>query len=729
MSAAAERRETDTALPSPKSARRSRKRKAGEAAERRRRQTFVLAGAIGFVQLLLFSAVAVKALRPAKPAETPRAPVAVAASQRVPAADRPTLPPAEPALLPVGPQAPAFPPATDARDDAAPPPRPELLVPEPLPMPAPLVEAKPKPDDAAPKPPAPAVAAGSANKYKGPTEFDLLRELANTQDFGLTPYARQSMPQAYMTEYQASARLAMRPAMEPSTLLSYFPAAAQLPIRNASICQLGPREAEILGVLARKLHIYIDLIAPFDAQGRRKEPIRLREVLRNERRGKRPEWLRPEAVPAIVQILMHEDVPLRLLMVELLSEIDGAAATTRLAQRAVFDLSPQVRAEAIAALRSRPRDAARPVFVNAFRYPWPRAAIHAAEALTALGDDEIAPLLVAQLDKPDPALPYTTADGRVMVRDVVHLDHVQNCLICHAPAFNGRDPVVGIDPVTIRPNSTLENPNLRYPSQVLRGDQRSGIWANNLLIRADVQFVRQDFSVTFPVRPVFDLLQGRRIDFVVRTRQLKGEELREYRKQEQSPTKNYPQRDATLTALKAVTGRDAGPTTDAWVKLYPHAGAEAEGLRISEALLRQPGSEQAERLLAKYRDSKDDGYTEGLARAIPHIGGKLQGKTREALIVRLTRLSAEQLRDRLGDDDEELRHAAAVACCRRLDPDSIPDLISLLFSEDSKIMESARKSLQILTDEDFFPADAKDPHARALAAARWQAWLRQDTQP
>src|SRR5262249_8824605 len=162
---------------------------------------------------------------------------------------------------------------------------------------------------------------------------------------------------------------------------------------------------------------------------------------------------------------------------------------------------------------------------------------------------------------------------------------------------------VGIDPVTVRPNSTLENPNTRYPREVLRGDRPSGIWANNLLIRADVQFVRQDFSVNFPVKPVFDLLQGRRIDFVVRTRQLKGEEPREWRTQEATPTKNYPQRDSLLTALRAVTGRDAGPTTDAWAKLYPHASAEADGLRMSEALLRQPGSEQADRLLAKYRDS------------------------------------------------------------------------------------------------------------------------------
>src|SRR5262249_10979255 len=151
--------------------------------------------------------------------------------------------------------------------------------------------------------------------------------------------------------------------IEPSTLLSYFPAAAQLPLRGASTCQLQPKEAEMLGHFSKKLHLYIDLIAPFDPQtGKRREPVKLREVLRAERRGKRPEWLRPESVPALVQILMHEDVPLRLMLVDLLSEIDGPAATIRLAQRAVFDLSPQVRDEAITALRTRQLKPARPVF-------------------------------------------------------------------------------------------------------------------------------------------------------------------------------------------------------------------------------------------------------------------------------------------------------------------------------------------------------------------------------
>jgi hypothetical protein len=689
----------------------------------------VIAGAGGLIFLLLICSCIARALRPETPAEPSRAPAVVAGSFKSHDAERPAPPPLVPVSQPQGPQAPIYVPSPSDDADVTPPPKNDPPKPEPPPAAPAAPDVKPKADDPAPKPPAPPAAPPPSSRvYKGPSEFELLKQLANTQDFGLTTLSRQQMAAAYQTDYQATARLAMRPQAEPSTLLSYFPAAAQLPLRGASTCQLPPREADMLGHFSRKLHVYIDLIAPFDpATGKRKEPVKLREALRSERRGKKPEWLRPEAVPALVQILMHEEAPLRLMLVDLLSEIEGPAATIRLAQRAIFDLSPQVRDEAIAALRTRPREPARPVWVNAFRYPWPRAAIHAAEALAVLKDDEIAPLLVAQLDKPDPALPYNTHDGKTMVRDVVRVDHISNCLLCHAPAFNGRDPVVGIDPVTIRPNSALENPNARYARDLLN-PRPSGQWANNLLIRADVQFVRQDFSVTFPVKPAFDLVQGRRVDFMVRTRQLKGEELREYRKQEQSKPSSYPQRDSLLAALKAVTGRYLGPTTEAWAQVYPHAGAEADGLRLSEALKKAP-HEVIDRLVAKYRDSKDDAYTEGLARAIPHLGPKVQAKVREALVVRVTRLTVEQVRDRLGDDDDELRKAAAWACVRRLDPESIPDLISLLFAPDLKVVEGARKALQTLTDEDFFPSDATDAQARALAAARWQAWLRNETQP
>ena len=60
----------------------------------------------------------------------------------------------------------------------------------------------------------------------------------------------------------------------------------------------------------------------------------------------RAHLLRAEALPAMIQILMAEETPLRLILVDMMSEIDGKAATIGVAKRAVYDLSPEVRAAA-----------------------------------------------------------------------------------------------------------------------------------------------------------------------------------------------------------------------------------------------------------------------------------------------------------------------------------------------------------------------------------------------
>ena len=125
-----------------------------------------------------------------------------------------------------------------------------------------------------------------------------------------------------------------------------------------------------------------------------------------------------------------------------------------------------------------------------------------------------------------------------------------------------------------------------------------------------------------------------------------------------------------LFALRAVTGQDAGPTTDAWVKLYPHAVAEAEGVRLAAAL-RAALPDQREQLLVRYRDAKEDHYTEGLAHAIPHVPVKFQEKVRAGAGRAMSRLPADELRAYL-EDEGELRLAAARACVRKADRGNDP---------------------------------------------------------
>jgi hypothetical protein len=318
---------------------------------------------------------------------------------------------------------------------------------------------------------------------------------------------------------------------------------------------------------------------------------------------------------------------------------------------------------------------------------------------------------VALLDKPDPAAPYATKAG-ASVHELVRVNHVQNCLLCHVPAV-GRDPVTDVDPFARRPSQTYE---VGYRGPTIPGAS-GGVWANKVLIRADVQFLRQDFSVTFPPGGSYSSAGGLRFDFLVRTRPLKPAEVQEWKNQTEPAASAYPQREAALYALRAVTGQDAGPTTEAWLTLYPHAHAEAEGLRLGAALRAAP-PDQREQLLARYRDATEGHYTEGLAHAIPHVTVKFQERVRAALTERLARLPADELRAHL-EGEGELRRAAARACVRRADAGMIPDLIGLLADADPEVGKAAHQALGRLRGEDFGPLPGRPQPEREAAAAKW----------
>src|SRR5581483_5416596 len=116
-----------------------------------------------------------------------------------------------------------------------------------------------------------------------------------------------------------------------------------------------------------------------------------------------------------------------------------------LAQRAVFDVSADVRAAALRALASRRLDTVRPVLLRAFRYPWAPVADHAAAALIALKDVKAFPALIALLRLPDPVAPFPVSENRYRVSEVVRINHATSCLYCHPPGSPATDPVVRFD--------------------------------------------------------------------------------------------------------------------------------------------------------------------------------------------------------------------------------------------------------------------------------------------
>jgi hypothetical protein len=320
------------------------------------------------------------------------------------------------------------------------------------------------------------------------TETQLRKQLAWMPSVrSLSLSVMSSLASSFQESFRASGRIAGNFDLGPSLLLEVRPDLAYLPLRKGNACRLNAQSGATLDVLSRKLHALLDVAAPQNGKGRRPTPTLLGEILHEQRRGRRPEWLRAQAIPVLLQILMHEDAPVRRMLVELLADIPGDAGSVALAQRALYDLSPEVRELALGALKSRPREEYRQVLTGGLRYPWAPVADHAAEALVFLDDQDDVPLLVTLLKKPDPALPVAATGSRPYLRELVQIDHSANCMMCHAPSASGSDPARGPVPGLIAIGGG--------------GGQGGGRWSggggasvNSFFVRADIAYLRQDFS-------------------------------------------------------------------------------------------------------------------------------------------------------------------------------------------------------------------------------------------
>ncbi|HEV3204044.1 MAG TPA: HEAT repeat domain-containing protein [Gemmataceae bacterium] len=121
-----------------------------------------------------------------------------------------------------------------------------------------------------------------------------------------------------------------------------------------------------------------------------------------------------------------------------------------------------------------------------------------------------------------------------------------------------------------------------------------------------------------------------------------------------------------------------------------------EAARLSGQLVRAPGN-QREKVLEQFTSANGPAYTKALALAIPQLSVDSQPKARDALAQRLMRMSAGTLRDKLKDEDPEIRYAAARACASKEDSQHIPDLIGLLEDRESPVVRAARAGLKHLS--------------------------------
>jgi hypothetical protein len=218
----------------------------------------------------------------------------------------------------------------------------------------------------------------------------------------------------------------------------------------------------------------------------------------------------PDAVPALVQLLQIGQADQRLKLVEILSSIDGWEASEAIVDRAVFDLSPNVRAAAIAELPDRPLSEVSPRLFWTLRYPWAPAAVHAAEALVAVKAQDAIPELHALLDQPPVSAPHQDEDGQWMRTELVRVNHLRNCLLCHPPSFSQKDALSASIPIPGVPIFVY-----------YKGTSRSG----SEFVRADYVNLRQDFSVMQGVPNAAPWLEMQRYDYFVRDRKLSAEEM------------------------------------------------------------------------------------------------------------------------------------------------------------------------------------------------------------
>ncbi len=365
----------------------------------------------------------------------------------------------------------------------------------------------------------------------------------------------------------------------PLALLGNRPDLGGLPMRMGHDCQLGKEPAENLQVLSRKLRILIQTAIPRDGIEVRPDPDTLKGLLiqggdpikapaiavRPGRfpalaiEGKPTDWLCSESVPALMQLLQAENTATRKVLVEVLGLIKGKAATEALTNRALMDLSPEVRELALKELKSRPVEDYAPALIKGLKYPWSVVADHAAEALATLDVKGAVPHVIKMLGEADPSLPVTVGKGPTAYlaqREVVRLNHLGNCVLCHAPSTDQADLVRGAVPT---PGQPLPAP-VTTPQYYERG--------TGIFVRADVTYLRQDFSVVQPVEKHGPWPEQQRFDYLVRYRPVSKEVL-EQAQAKLAERKTSPHKEAMLFTLRELTGKDLGKSASDWSVLLP----------------------------------------------------------------------------------------------------------------------------------------------------------------
>jgi hypothetical protein len=262
-------------------------------------------------------------------------------------------------------------------------------------------------------------------------------------------------------------------------------------------------------------------------------------------------------VAALWQMITAESAGNRLALVKYLHDSTSEVEATRaLAKMAIFSEEDQIRSAALDALKTRGRQEYTEVLVNGLSYPWPAVAERASATIAKLGRADLVPQLQEVLNRPDPRVPQTrlvNGKPRTFVRELVRINHLHNCVLCHAPAApsNPQDAVALADR-TPEDDCTAQ---VTIPGEAIRQYYRQTI--PDLLVRFDVAYLRQDFSVNLPVEKAHPWPRMQRYDFVVRTREVNEQEARAWGELLPAEAAS-PYHRAALAAIAELSERGAG---------------------------------------------------------------------------------------------------------------------------------------------------------------------------
>ena len=278
-------------------------------------------------------------------------------------------------------------------------------------------------------------------------------------------------------------------------------------------------------------------------------------------------------VAALMQIMMPEPSEVRLGLARYLATIPHVDATRALIKLAIFSPEDEVRAAAIEGLKLRREKDYTDILLQGFRYPLPAVSKRAADALVKLERKDLLENLVQVLESPDPRLPVTEKrDGKeiAFVRELVKVNHHHNCLLCHAPG-NTENTSQGVLKVAV----PLPSEPLPKPADG-GGYMSTPPLSPDIVVRIDMTYLRQDFSLMMPVNDAHPWPEMQRFDFLVRTRTLTATEAQVYEPccDADEPGRLSPYHRAALFALRELTGRDTEPTAAAWRKLLKLPAAQ-----------------------------------------------------------------------------------------------------------------------------------------------------------